>query len=171
MITMKSNGLPSRMPVFALAGLVGGMAEVVWIAFYGNAAQASVADVSRGVVHTLFPSAAASAFAPANGLMIHMALSFMLAIVFGLAIWQPLLQRASLTMNLLAGAAILLAIWTVNFFVVLPAMNPSFVTLLPYSVTFVSKLLFGLSMGMLLYHFGDRADTATVVVRSNRRGE
>jgi hypothetical protein len=39
----------------------------------------------------------------------------------------------------------LATVWAVNFLVVLPYLNPGFVDLLPYSVTLVSKLLFGVS--------------------------
>jgi len=44
----------------------------------------------------------------------------------------------------------LTTVWAVNFFLVLPYLNPRFVDLLPYSVTLVSKLLFGLSAAMVL---------------------
>ena len=40
---------------------------------------------------------------------------------------------------------VLLAVWSANFLVVLPYLNPGFVQLLPYGVTLLSKLLFGLS--------------------------
>jgi hypothetical protein len=36
-------------------------------------------------------------------------------------------------------------VWAVNFFVVLPQVNPAFVHLPPYGVTLISKLLFGLA--------------------------
>jgi hypothetical protein len=41
-------------------------------------------------------------------------------------------------------------VWVLNFFLVLPWLNPAFVALLPYGVTLVSKLLFGLAMGLTL---------------------
>ena len=41
--------------------------------------------------------------------------------------------------------AALAGIWAINFFVVLPVVSPAFVGLVPYSVSLVSKLLFGLA--------------------------
>jgi hypothetical protein len=43
----------------------------------------------------------------------------------------------------------LATVWAVNFLVALPYLNPGFVNLLPYSVTLVSKLLFGVSAAMV----------------------
>lgn len=51
---------------------------------------------------------------------------------------------------LFAAMAALAAVWVFNFFVLLPSVNPAFTALLPYPVTLVSKLLFGLGMGMVL---------------------
>jgi hypothetical protein len=44
----------------------------------------------------------------------------------------------------------LLAVWAANFFIALPYLNPEFVRLLPYHVTLLSKLLFGLSAAIVL---------------------
>jgi hypothetical protein len=44
----------------------------------------------------------------------------------------------------------LASIWGINFFVVLPVLSPSFVTVLPYSVTLFSKLMFGVAAAMCL---------------------
>ena len=45
---------------------------------------------------------------------------------------------------------IMTGIWAVNFFAVLPAVNAGFVGLMPYGVTFASKLLFGIAMATTL---------------------
>ena len=39
--------------------------------------------------------------------------------------------------------AALAAVWAINFFVILPVLSPAFVHLVPYSVSLMSKLLFG----------------------------
>ena len=54
---------------------------------------------------------------------------------------------------IVTSAAVTLAlVWLMNFFVVLPALNPAFTELLPYPLTFASKLLFAIAMaGMLQY--------------------
>ena len=41
--------------------------------------------------------------------------------------------------------AALVSVWAVNFFVVLPTISPAFVHLAPYSVSLMSKVLFGLA--------------------------
>jgi hypothetical protein len=39
----------------------------------------------------------------------------------------------------------LIGVWTVNFFVVLPIISPAFIHLVPYPVSLMSKILFGLA--------------------------
>jgi hypothetical protein len=61
------------------------------------------------------------------------------------------LARGSLMMAALGALA---GIWALNFLVVLPAVNPAFVALMPFAVTLSSKLLFGAALGWTL---GSRA--------------
>jgi hypothetical protein len=49
-----------------------------------------------------------------------------------------------------AAVLILAGVWAGNFFVLLPQIDPSFVTLLPYGATLASKLLFGLAAAVCL---------------------
>lgn len=44
----------------------------------------------------------------------------------------------------------LATVWAINFFLVLPALNPWFITLMPYLVTSASKMLFALTMAIIL---------------------
>ena len=60
------------------------------------------------------------------------------------------MQRHGPAAALATASAVLAAIWVVNFLVVLPIVNAEFVSLLPYSVTLGSKLLFGVAMAMVL---------------------
>jgi hypothetical protein len=39
----------------------------------------------------------------------------------------------------------LLIVWAINFFVVLPFVSPGFVDVVPYAVSLLSKLLFGIA--------------------------
>lgn len=133
------------------AGLAGGTAEMLWVAAYSAATPASGIEVARQVAATALPATAGLASAPLIGVLIHIALS----IALGLAVAKLLLGLLVPTRHggsaLLAGAlAALAAVWAVNFFVILPLLNPAFVTLLPLAVALVSKLLFGLAMGMAL---------------------
>jgi hypothetical protein len=126
-----------RIRICALAGAAGGAAEVLWIA---GVAPAQAQDVALAVGATFHPGLPASI-----GVAIHMVLS----IALGLALAKVLLgvARGSLVPAALAALA---GVWTINFFVVLPLVNPGFVTLLPLGVTLVSKLLFGAAAGLTL---------------------
>lgn len=143
-----TNGAPLK--VILLAGLCGGLAEVVWVQLYSSLAGLSGAEVARQVTASLWPGAAEAAFAPGLGIAIHLALSLLLAVCFATLVWAPFLRRRGPAASLAAASAVLAAIWAVNFLAVLPIVNPEFVGLLPYSVTFGSKLLFGLAMAAVL---------------------
>ena len=71
------------------------------------------------------------------------------------AIAAPVLLRIAARHSnsgfVIGGAVFLLAlVWAVNFFIILPWLNPAFVTLMPYSVSLASKLLFGVTLGVVL---------------------
>jgi len=142
---MKEAGL-----TLLLAGLAGGLAEILWIAFYTSLTSGSGLEVARQVTATLFPSVAALPAAPAIGIAIHLALSVVLASVFVRFIWIPFAKPLAGGASVIITVAALMAVWAVNFLIVLPVVNPSFVTLLPYEITFVSKALFGAAMAWSL---------------------
>jgi hypothetical protein len=145
MSTPKSPQWVATLQIGALAGLAGGLAEVGWIALYSTVTGAPAEAVARGVVRSVFPALAASSASVWLGVAIHLAIALALGLGLALAI-RLLLQRDE------AGYSeyglvipILAAVWAVNFLIALPYINPEFVGLLPYSVTLLSKLLFGLS--------------------------
>jgi predicted neutral ceramidase superfamily lipid hydrolase len=80
-----------------------------------------------------------------------MGLSVALAIGYGRFMGGAISHRSSLAASILAGAGALATVWAINFFVLLPILNPAFVILMPYSVSLMSKLLFGASMGWVLF--------------------
>ena len=84
--------------------------------------------------------------APAIGIAIHLALSAALAVVFVRVVWIPFAKRMAGSAGVIITVTTLIAVWGINFFVILPMVNPSFVTLMPYKITFVSKALFGAAM-------------------------
>lgn len=136
--------------LFLLAGLAGGLAEVLWVSLYSLAAPASAAEIARQITATIAPAASLAPLAPAFGVIIHFVLSLLLATAFGLAIWAPFASRLGTVGALASAVSALAAVWAVNFFLVLPALNPAFVSLMPLSVTLVSKALFGTAMGLVL---------------------
>lgn len=140
----------SSLHLFLFAGLAGGLAEVAWVSLYGFVERASTFEVAREITATVIPAASHLAVAPALGILIHFTLSLLLATVFGVAIWAPRARRFGRIGIMASSVIALAAVWAINFFLVLPAWNPAFVTLLPLGVTLASKALFGISMGMVL---------------------
>ncbi len=133
------------------AGLAGGVVEMIWIAGYCAQTPLHGAEVLRQISLSVGVNVGEGALASMSGLAIHLGLSMLLALMFALTVWRPSLQRTLFVGNVLASCAALSAVWVVNFFVVLPALNPGFVDLMPYGVTLASKLLFGVAMGWVLY--------------------
>ncbi len=120
-----------------LIGLAGGTAEVAVVCAYAAVTGVDAGAVARGV-------AASCGIAPtiAAGIAIHMLLAA------GLGAGLCAVLRASPGWARSFGAApfmlgSLAAVWAINFFAVLPVVNPSFVHLLPYGITLASKLAFG----------------------------
>lgn len=133
-----------------LAGLSGGAAEVAWVSLYSNATETSGMIVAQQVTASVAPAAAALPFAPLLGIAIHMLLSMALGLAFAATVWRLAAPRLG-TAAFLASAAVSLAlVWAFNFFVVLPVLNPAFVTLMPLGATLASKILFGIAMGSVL---------------------
>lgn len=129
----------------AVAGTAGGAAEVLWIGLAASVLGVEGGQVARAVAATVVPAAADSAWTPWLGLAIHFALSFVLAAAF----LQTVASRMRGLGLIVAAVGALTLVWAVNFFVLLPALNPAFTTLLPLPVTLVSKVLFGLAMGLV----------------------
>jgi hypothetical protein len=133
-----------------VAGAAGGIAEIIWVSAYAAVTGASAADLARGVttaagVDALLPTAPVLL-----GVVVHMALAVALGIALAFA-WP----RVSAYWPKAAGPyafalAVLTGVWATNFFVILPLISPDFVHLVPYPVSLLSKLLFGLAAAAVL---------------------
>lgn len=135
---------------FILAGFCGGMAEVIWIIFYSLFKDLELLSIASAISQTVFFNSFDMQIAPLMGLIVHLCLSVLLAIAFGFTL-LPFIQRFSNNFSTLLASLITLAIvWKINFFILLPVWNPDFINLLPLHVSLLSKLLFGLSMGIVL---------------------
>ena len=133
-----------------LAGIGGGAAEIVWIIAVGALTNVSAVEVSRGVAVSLDIEAASSTLAVAIGVTIHMALAIALGIVVA-AGCRALMGRSFRTARAyVVVPTALIGVLAFNFFVLLPLINPAFVELVPYSVSFPSKLMFGLAAAEIL---------------------
>ena len=133
-----------------LAGFCGGMAEIMWVAIYSAMTPSSAMEVARQISASVFPAMADASAAAPVGIAVHLLLSLLLAGVFTVAVWLPFSRKLQFAPALLVAVAALSGVWVINFFVVLPLLNPVFVTLMPYGITLISKMLFGLAMGGVL---------------------
>lgn len=153
-----------------LAGLAGAMAEVVWIALYCTLTPLSGAEVLVQITASIVPVMAESVWAPALGLLLHVALGVVVAYAFAFLVWHTFARRRGAGTTLVAALLALAAIWTFNFFVLLPEINAEFVGLMPYAVTFVSKALFAVAMAATLNSFAPqshaRASESSTIRRS-----
>lgn len=141
-----------------IAGLAGGMIEVLWVSLYSVFSSVSISEVSRQVTASLFSSSAGSNIAPLLGLGIHLLLSFVLALLFIKMVLKPVYACFGKPGIMLGSLIALALVWKINFFIVLPVLNPAFIDLMPLLVTFVSKLLFGAVMGwVLIKNYQDEA--------------
>jgi predicted neutral ceramidase superfamily lipid hydrolase len=126
-----------------LAGVVGGAAEVAWVSGYSAITGAPAADVARGVTAAFLPGLADQPVAVGLGIAIHMLLSMGLGLCVAAAFSAPLLRRIGEWPRSTLVVLTLGVVWAFNFLVVLPVLEPGFLTLLPLTVTLASKLLFG----------------------------
>ena len=125
-----------------LAGLAGGLAEVIWIWTYASLTNSDAGLVARAVTDAVRINQNVSPVL--SGIAIHMGLASILGVAVALAI-RPvagLLNGFGLCAAL--GAA-LFVVWAVNFLVVLPLVSPQFVDVVPYTVSLFSKVLFGIT--------------------------
>jgi hypothetical protein len=142
------------------AGLAGGIAEVLWVSTYAAATGASAATLARGVTTAAGLGTGLAAAPVASGLAIHMILAAALGIALACAMRALSTRRPGRAGAFALVLPILACVWAVNFFVVLPLISPAFVALVPYPVSLVSKLLFGLAAAAVLQQHARRADRA-----------
>ncbi len=128
-----------------VAGLSGGIAEILWVTLYAGLTGSDAAVVARGVttaagVGALLPAAPATL-----GVVVHMALAVALGVGLSFA-WRALAADRPGPTNLYTFMlAALIAVWALNFLIVLPIVSPAFVHVVPYAVSLTSKLLFGVA--------------------------
>jgi hypothetical protein len=141
-------------PVGAIAGLAGGAIELGWIALYQNMAGHESAAVARGITQTVIPQLAMAPAAVPLGVAIHMALAVGLGIVIAILVRKLLPRLIGTTIEPVVVVTMLVGVWAVNFFVILPAINPAFVTLVPYGASLASKVFFGFSAAFVFWCAG-----------------
>jgi hypothetical protein len=141
-----------------IAGLAGGLAEMAWIAVYSTATATSGIEVARQVTASVYPAASNALWAAWAGAGLHILLSLVLGLAFVLILWGSSSARPSAGRIWTSAIVALSAVWAINFFLILPAMNSSFATLLPYGATLLSKTLFAVAMAAVLHRTAARSE-------------
>jgi hypothetical protein len=134
----------------AMAGLAGGTAEVMWVALYGMMSPTSSAAIARGIAATFSPELAANPMGVMAGVAIHMVIALLLGIAIVLAIRSLIPAERQTYLEPLMIVGLLVGIWAFNFLVLLPRINPDFITLIPYGASFASKVWFGIAAASVL---------------------
>ena len=125
-----------------LAGLAGGLAEVIWIWTYASLTNSDAGLVARAVTDAVRFNPNVSPVV--SGIAIHMGLASILGVAVALAIRPVAGLLNGFGLYAALGAA-LFVVWAVNFLVVLPLVSPQFVDVVPYTVSLFSKVLFGIT--------------------------
>ena len=157
-----------------IAGAAGGFAEIVWVSLYATITGGDAALLARGVTTAAGVTALLPAAPVTVGIVVHMVLAVLLGIALA-CLWQALARRGVATGGLMVVTlAALVGVWATNFFVILPVLSPAFIALIPYPVSLLSKLLFGLAAAETLRRSAaeeavDFASPVRVRVASNRK--
>jgi hypothetical protein len=128
-----------------VAGAAGGFAEIAWVSLYAETTGADPATVARGVTTAAGVSALFPTDPVALGVAVHMALAVTLGIALSFG-WRALSShRLDIAGPFPFMLVALIGVWAANFFVVLPIISSAFIHLVPYPVSLISKILFGLA--------------------------
>jgi hypothetical protein len=133
-----------------LAGVAGGGAEILWIMAVAALTNLSAVNVSRRIGASFGIETISSTPGVLIGVTIHMALAVALGIAVAIgchALASRWLRGAGVY---LVVSAALIGVWAFNFLLLLPLINPAFVDLVPYPISFISKLIFGLAAAEIL---------------------
>jgi hypothetical protein len=147
------NGEQATLKVFPvrqilLAGMAGGVAEIVWFMAIGLLLSLNVHDVAAGITSSISPGWGSSPYAAFTGILIHLFLSVLLAAAYIATLGRWSISRFGLSGQLLIGMSALALVWAINYLVILPVVNPSFIELSTYGLSLPSKVLFGISMAL-----------------------
>ncbi|MDH3234568.1 MAG: hypothetical protein OEQ29_13700 [Alphaproteobacteria bacterium] len=85
------------------------------------------------------------------GIGSHLGLAVLIGIGLTTIIRSRWCRLPSASAEAFAVVGLLVAIWGFNFFILLPVANPAFVQIMPYEITFLSKVLFGVAAAGVLY--------------------
>jgi hypothetical protein len=130
-----------------LIGLTGGLAEVAFLGIYLSLNGSEPTAVAEAFARAVHLGAMAS-----TGIAVHMLLSLLLGIAL-MSVWLTVRgPRPGAASVYVFMTAALIVVWSFSFLVLLPTLAPAMPALLPYSVTFASKLVFAFAGAPVLQH-------------------
>ena len=128
-----------------LAGLVGGVAEIVWISIAHVFGGTSPVGVARAIAGTLGHSSTSATSTALMGASIHLALAGLLGGVMYM-VWIRLMKPSKSRVSIMVfSIATLKAVWAINFYLVLPNLDPGFIVKVPVVNGLISKLSFAVA--------------------------
>ncbi len=139
-----------RLRIGAVAGLAGGAAEIAWILLYSGLGTVDGNSVAQGVTATFSDSVAVSSAGVTLGVLIHMMIAIVLGIAIALVSGKILPEVRSVLLEPCFVVTCLVGVWAVNFYLILPVINPDFVHLLPLEASLASKVFFGIAAAVVL---------------------
>lgn len=131
-----------------IAGLVGGATEILWLMFLCRFLPLDLAEVARQTALSIYIFSQTSQWLILWGIAIHISMSMAVGLLFAYIINRSPDALHKITLTPLLSIAFLLVIWIVNFALILPILNPTFMALMPLIATLMSKVLFGCGMGI-----------------------
>lgn len=149
--------IDDRFDAVMWGGFAGGAAEVVVVTLAALAAGIGGWFVAEGVSQATFGDLFLGNSAVMVGMVVHFALSFLIAACF-VPVALRIRERFGAFAVVAASSLALCCVWAMNFFVILPRVAPEFVEIVPLPVSFVSKLSFGVVMGLVLVSGSRRAE-------------
>ena len=141
-----------------IAGMVGGSAEILWFMLIGVVLSFNIQDVATGITTSIFPYEGSLHYSASIGVAIHLFLSVLLAALYMITLGRWSLSRYRLFGQLIVGMSALAFVWVVNYFVVLPILNPSFIETTTYSLSLLSKVFFGIAMALTFNYLKGRTN-------------
>jgi len=128
-----------------VAGAAGGLAEIAWVTLYATATGTDPAILARGVTTAVGVSALLPAGTVALGVTVHLVFAATLGVALSFVLQGLSSHRSETARPYPLMIASLAGVWALNFFAVLPIISPAFIHLLPYPISLISKMLFGLA--------------------------
>lgn len=156
MITAHQLGRAEIMKRGLLAGIAGGSAEIAFLIAIAALTNISAINVAVGVSASFSIAAFSPTMLALVGIVIHLALASVLGVAVAVGYHAVAGQFIS---GIYVYAVVLMAliiVWAFNFLFLLPIINPAFVRLVPYPISFASKVLFGLVAAEVLLRGAER---------------